>query len=249
MVERTAQLETNLAKLGEMNQLQEVFLHAIAHDLRTTVVGTLMVLNHFQQQVGEQIPIPRCKLERMTQSGNIQLCKLDSLLEAYRNKTEGITLDLKPTELLPLIEQVMAHLQPLFEQNQAELQLELADLPPITADAIQLERVFKHLLVNAVKHNPPGVQVTIRAEVLPEYLQFTVADNGTGISEAERLRLFDLRTGEGPNRQLTGIGVGLCLCQQIVTAHGGQIDVDSAVDSAANSPVGSGSRFWFTLPL
>ena len=249
VVERTAQLETNLAKLGEMNQLQEVFLHAIAHDLRTTVVGTLLVLNHFQQQAGEQIPIPRCKLERMTQSGNIQLCKLDSLLEAYRNKTEGITLDLKPTELLPLIEQVMAHLQPLFEQNQTELQLELADLPSITADAIQLERVFKHLLVNAVKHNPPGVQVTIRAEVLPEYLQFTVADNGTGISEAERLRLFDLRTGEGPNRQLTGIGVGLCLCQQIVTAHGGQIDVDSAVDSAANSPVGSGSRFWFTLPL
>jgi K+-sensing histidine kinase KdpD len=52
--------------------LQQTFLKAISHDLRTTVVGTLMVLNHFQQQAGEQISIPRCKLERMTQSGNIR---------------------------------------------------------------------------------------------------------------------------------------------------------------------------------
>ena len=239
VVERTAQLEANLAKLGEMNQLQEVFLHAIAHDLRTTVVGTLMVLNHFQQQAGEQILIPRSKLERMTQSGEIQRCKLDSLLEAYRNKTEGVTLEPQPTELLSLIHRSLAQLQPLFEQNQTDLRLELADLPSVTADPAQLERVFKHLLVNAVKHNLPGVRVTIRAEAQPGQLRFTVADNGSGISEAEQQRLFDLRTSG--SHQLTGIGVGLCLCHQIITAHGGQIAVEAEA--------GSGSRFWFTLPL
>ena len=241
VVERTAQLETNLAKLGEMNQLQAVFLHAIAHDLRTTVVGSLMVLNHFQQQQGEQLAIPRSKLERMVESGEIQLCKLDSLLEAYRNKTEGVTLEPQPTNLSMLITHAVVQLQPLFDQNQTELHLELAPLPITLADPNQLERVFRHLLLNAVKHNPPGVQVTVRAEARADHLYFTVADNGTGLSKAEQLRLFDLRTCEGPHRQLTGIGVGLCLCQQIVTAHGGQIAVETTV--------GSGSRFWFTLPL
>jgi PAS domain S-box-containing protein len=241
VVERTAQLEANLAKLGEMNQIQNVFLHAIAHDLRTTVVGTLMVLNHFQQQPGEQVTIPRCKLAKMTQSGDIQLCKLDSLLEVYRNKTEGITLDLQPTPILPIIHKSIAQLQPLFEQNQTQLDLELADLPQISADPDQIERVFKHLLVNAVKHNPPGVRIVIQAAAQPDCLWFAVADSGTGISEAEQMRLFDLRTHEGSQRQLTGIGVGLCLCHQIISAHGGEI----AVETAANA----GSRFWFTLPM
>ncbi len=241
VVERTAQLGTNLAKLGEMNQLQAVFLHAIAHDLRTTVMGSQLVLNHFQQQQGEQVLIPRSKLELMAQSGQIQLCKLDSLLEAYRNKTEGVTLEPQPTQLLPLIQAAVAQLKPLFEQNQTDLRLEMPVLPPVNADPTQLERVLKHLLVNAVKHNPPGIQVTIQAEAAADHLRCTIADQGRGLSEAEQLRLFDLKTTEGAHRQLTGISVGLCLCHQIVAAHGGQIGVDTVL--------GVGSRFWFTLPL
>lgn len=240
VADRTAQLEMNLAKLGEMNQLQDVFLHAIAHDLRTTVMGTLMVLQNLQQQPGDPIAIPRKTLERMIQSSEIQHCKLDSLIEAYRNKIEGVTLELKSVALPPLLHQVVERLHPLFLQNQAQIQLELADLPPIEADPTQLERVFSHLLVNAVKHNPPGVQVTVRAQADPDWLCLAVTDSGRGIDPEQQERLFELKTGEGRHRQLTGIGVGLCLCQQIVAAHGGKILVQSQL--------GQGSRFEVRLP-
>jgi PAS domain S-box-containing protein len=240
VIERTEQLEVNLAKLGEMNQLQDVFLHAIAHDLRTTVMGTLMVLKNFQQQTGDQIAIPRSTLERMTQSGEIQLCKLNSLLEAYTNKTEGITLHPKALEVKPIIDKVVTQLQPLIRQNRATLNLELTDLPLIEADPEKLESVFAHLLVNAVKHNPPGVEIRVCSEVSPNWISFTVADSGQGIDLAQRERLFELRTGDGQHRQLTGISVGLCLCQQIVSAHGGKIELESA---------SAGSKFRFMLPI
>lgn len=240
VAERTLQLQANLAKLEEMNELQDVFLHAIAHDLRTSVMGTLMILKNFQQHPGDEISIPRSMLERMTQSGEIQLCKLNSLLEAYTNKTEGLILKQEPVNFQQLLHTVLANLRPLFEQNQAELELNIGDLPSIPGDPMQLERVFSHLLVNAVRHNPPGVRIAIHAQNDPHWLQFTVEDNGRGVNTAQPDRLFDLKISGGQDRQRTGIGVGLCLCQQIISAHGGQIGVESEL--------GHGSRFWFTLP-
>jgi signal transduction histidine kinase/integral membrane sensor domain MASE1 len=241
VVERTLQLQVNLAKLEEMNELQDVFLHAIAHDLRTTVMGTLMILKNFQQHPGDEIPISRSMLERMTQSGEIQLCKLNSLLEAYTNKTEGLVLRQEPINIQLLLNNVVAKLKPLFEQNHADVTLSIDDLPPVMGDPVQLERVFSHLLVNAVKHNPPGVQVSVRTQLEPNGLRFIIEDNGRGVSTTHPDRLFDLKITGGQDRQRTGIGVGLCLCQQIVSAHGGEIGVESELDK--------GSQFWFTLPL
>nr|RNJ69287.1 MAG: GAF domain-containing protein [Leptolyngbya sp. IPPAS B-1204] len=240
VAERTLQLQKNLEKLEDMNELQDVFLHAIAHDLRTTIMGTLMVLKNFQQHPGDEISIPRSLLERMTQSGETQLCKLNALLEAYTNRTEGVVLQPEPMQVQELLQTVATDLKPLLERNQATLELAVDQLPPVMADGEQLRRVFQQLLLNAVKHNLPGVHITVEVKPEPQWLRFIVADNGKGISQSQRERLFDLKLGAGPDRQLTGIGVGLCLCQQIITAHGGKIGVESEV--------GHGSRFWFTLP-
>jgi signal transduction histidine kinase len=96
-------------------------------------------------------------------------------------------------------------------------------------------------MVNAVKHNPPGVTVTLKAKVEGSQLRCVVEDNGKGISPSQCDRLFDLKLGTPEERQLTGLSLGLYLCQQIITAHGGKIGVDSTL--------GLGSQFWFTLPL
>jgi PAS domain S-box-containing protein len=242
VAERTLQLQVNLAKLQEMNELQDVFLHAIAHDLRTTIMGTLLVLRNLQQQPGDEISVSRSVLQKMTQSGEIQLCKLNSLLEAYTNKVEGVVLNTEQFKPHALLQSVAADLKPLFDQNHATLEVQNPnEALEFCGDPTQLTRVFKHLLINAVRHNPPGVRVTICIEATSTELQIAVTDNGKGIAVSQQKRLFNLALGAGAERQLTGIGVGLCLCQQIVTAHGGKIGV--------NSTLGEGSRFWFTLPI
>ena len=243
VTERTVQLQANMAELEELNRLRDVFIHAIAHDLRTTVMGSLMVLKNLQSQPGEEkVAIPRNFLERMIQSGEIQLCKLNSLLEAYKNKTEGIVICPELLALPPLVEQILSDLKPMFELNQANLINRVStELPPLKADPAQLERVFRHLLVNAVKHNPPGVEVVVEAVVEGNGLRCVVEDNGKGISLSQCDRLFDLSIGDDRERQLTGISLGLYLCQQIVSAHGGKIGVISNM--------GQGSQFWFTLPF
>jgi signal transduction histidine kinase/integral membrane sensor domain MASE1 len=242
VVERTLQLQANMAELQELNQLRDVLIHAIAHDLRTTVMGSLMVLKNLQNQPGDNIVMSRSLLERMTQSGEIQLCKLNSLLDAYKNKTEGIVVNVNELALAPFVQSIASDLQPLFELNQADLVNKLPNhLPPVAADRAQLERVLRHLMVNAVKHNPPGVTVTLKAKVEESELRCVVEDNGKGISPSQCDRLFDLKLGTAEERQLTGLSLGLYLCQQIITAHGGKIGVDSTL--------GLGSQFWFTLPL
>ncbi|GAB4377944.1 MAG: hypothetical protein Kow00121_28780 [Elainellaceae cyanobacterium] len=242
VMERTLQLRANMAELEELNRLRDVFIHAIAHDLRTTVMGTLMVLQNLQNQPGDKISVSRTLLERMTQSGDIQLCKLNSLLEAYKNKTEGIVINPESVDVAAMLRIITTSLKSLFDQNAVNLVNHIPDeLPRVVADHNQLERVFRHLLVNAVKHNPPGVQITLEAAVKGDRLHCTVSDNGKGISQKQCSHLFELCMGTAQERQLTGISLGLFLCHQIITAHGGEIGVDSTPDQ--------GSSFWFTLPL
>jgi signal transduction histidine kinase len=242
VAERTLQLQANMAELQELNRLRDVLIHAIAHDLRTTVMGSLMVLKNLQNQPGDSIAMSRSLLERMTQSGEIQLCKLNSLLEAYKNKTEGIVIEANPLNLLSLVDSIATDLKPLFELNEATFVDKLPEnLPAVSADRPRLERVFRHLLVNAVKHNPPGVTVTLKALVEADQLRCIVEDDGKGISPSQCDRLFELRMGTAEERQLTGLSLGLYLCHQIIAAHGGEMGVDSTL--------GMGSQFWFTLPL
>lgn len=255
--DRTALLRQKMQELQELNQLKDVFLHAVSHDLRTPVMGTLLVLNNIlnaaspaspapdspvPSEPATTIPVPRKVLERMVQSNNRQLTLINSLLEAHASDVQGITLHQEAIALLALVESILEDLDPLLVKNQASLEnLIPQDLPTVNVDANQLRRVYENLIANALKHNPPGLNLTLSAEVEALMLHCTVADNGVGIHPDQAERLFDLYFRGANARHLTGIGLGLYLCRQIINAHGGQIGVIS-------SP-GTGATFWFTLPL
>jgi signal transduction histidine kinase len=155
---------------------------------------------------------------------------------------QGIVLQLQPVQLLTVVEAAIADLEPLLEQNQATLtNLVSVDLPLVNADPTQLWRVFSNLIVNALKHNPPGLLLTINATRKDEEIYCTVSDNGVGISQQQSVRLFDLYFRGANTRNSVSLGLGLYLCKQIINAHGGEIGVNSALDA--------GATFWFTLPI
>nr|WP_228038920.1 ATP-binding protein [Nostoc sp. LEGE 12450] len=219
-----------------------VFFHAVSHDLRNPVLGTLMVLKNLLARPEENISISRSILERMIQSSDRQLNLINSLMEAHVSEVQGVVLQRQPVQLLTVVEAAIADLEPLLAQNQAKLtNLVTADLPLVNADPTQLWRVFSNLIVNALKHNPPGLLLTINATREGEMIYCTVSDNGVGISQQQSDRLFDLYFRGANIRNSVSLGLGLYLCKQIINAHGGQIGVNSGLDA--------GATFWFTLPI
>jgi len=238
---QNAQLQQQMLELQELNSLKEEFLHAVSHDLRTPIMGTLLVLKNLQSKSGETVPISRSILERMIHSSDRQLNLLNSLLEAHSNEMRGILLCCEPVQLNPMIQDLTADLEPLFTKNQVKLiNLIPLDLPCVNGDTLQLRRVFENLLTNALNHNPPGLTLTLRAIVEEEMIYCTVEDNGVGIERSHCDLLFE-RYVRGSRTRSIGVGLGLYLCRQIITAHGGQIGV--------NSTPGTGTTFWLTLPL
>ncbi|MFW9257734.1 PAS domain-containing sensor histidine kinase [Nostoc sp. CALU 546] len=240
-----------------------VFFHAVSHDLRNPVLGTVMVLKNLLNsgglgtgnqgqggqggiidEVSSQSPIPvsRSILERMIQSSDRQLNLINSLMETHVSETQGVVLQTQTVQLLTIVKAAIADLEPLLAQNQAKLtNLVSADLPLVNADPTQLWRVFSNLIVNALKHNPPGLLLTINATHKDDKIYCTVSDNGVGISQQQSDRLFDLYFRGTSIRNSVSLGLGLYLCKQIIHAHGGEIGVNSALDT--------GATFWFTLPI
>lgn len=240
--DRTLELQQRMQELQDLNQLRDVFLHTVSHDLRTTVMGTLLCLKNLQQQSGETVAISRIILERMIDGGEQQLNKLNALLDAYASKTQGVVLHQEQIPLRMLLQGAIATVEPQVIKNQATISnLVPTGLPLLTADPVQLQRVFEHLLTNALKHNPPHVQVRVKASIEADRLYCCIEDDGVGIAPEQRDRLFELCIGDAKNRQLTGLGLGLYLCRQIIKAHGGDVGVVSHP--------GQGTTFWFSLPL
>ncbi|MBF1989409.1 sensor histidine kinase [Fischerella thermalis] len=238
-----------------------VFVHAVSHDLRNPVLGTLMVLNNLLSQgqggrfggqesnlssssplLSSSIPVPRSILERMKKSSERQLNLINSLMEAHISEVQGIVLQRQPVKLHKVVEDAIADLQPMLTENQISLtNLVKDDLPLVNADPTQLWRVFSNLIVNAVKHNPPGLDITINAIAQGDQIYCTVVDNGVGLSQKQSERLFDLYFRGSNNRNSVSLGLGLYLSKRIINAHGGEIGVNSTPDQ--------GATFWFTLPV
>lgn len=246
--------ERMLLREFELRQRLRLFLHAVSHDLRNPVLGLAMVLKSLAKTEGDTVPLPRPVLEQMIASSDRQIQFIDSLLEVHAAEVHGLVLHRQSMALRELVESVLADFQPFFEQHRAIVQVNLPDdLPLVDIDPLQVRRVYENLIANALNYNPPGVTLTLAAAVLqppsaprgvalePQGLRCTIHNNGAEMTAEQCDRMFDLYT-RGPNRRQTlGLGLGLYICHQIVTAHGGEI--------GAISPPGQGVTFWFTLPV
>jgi signal transduction histidine kinase len=225
----------------ELRQQLNLFLHAVSHDLRNPVLGTSMVLNNLTTQPGEPIGVPRQILHRMIDSNHRQLDLINSLIDTHAAEIWGIALNQEALSLSQVVEAAIADLQPMLEKENATLHNQIPTrLPLLSIDPLQLTRVYQNLIANALKHNPPGLVLTLAAAPEIGWVRASVSDNGVGISPEQCEKLFNPYFRGNQKPKSVGLGLGLYLCQQIVEAHGGKIGVESQV--------GRGTTFWFTLP-
>jgi two-component system, sensor histidine kinase and response regulator len=240
--DRTRELHQKMQELEQLNRLKDEFLHAVTHDLRTPLTGAILVFKQLQKQTIEPITLSRSIVDRMVESCERQLKLLDSLLAVQLSDAKGLTLNLEPAHLKDFIETVVQDLEPLLTANQVTVHNPLpVELPIVNIDGFQFRRVIENLISNALKHNPPGISITIQATVENHMVQCSIQDNGTGISEHDCTSIFERYVQGSRGRRSMGVGLGLYLCRQIIQAHGGEIGVVSALNQ--------GTKFWFTLPI
>ncbi|MGJ3248214.1 MAG: sensor histidine kinase [Elainellaceae cyanobacterium] len=258
---QNAQLQQEIQERQHAERSLQLLLRAVSHDLRNPVTGMLMVLQNLLQTSPSDsndsnsndsdnspdaspsiIAVPRPILERMIESSDRQLKLINSLLEAHADDAQQPELQRRSVHLSELVATIIQDIQPIVEKSQASLKnLISSKLPPVCVDPDQLWRVFENLVINALKHNPPGLEIVIDADSQDGMIRCCVNDNGVGIPPEQCDRLFEPYS-RGINAHHThGLGLGLFLCRQIVYAHGGDIGIKSRL--------GEGSTFWFTLPL
>lgn len=109
------------------------------------------------------------------------------------------------------------------------------------ADKEKIRHVFTNLLSNALRFTSPGGSVTVRASLEPNHVAFFVEDTGKGIPAEHLKHLFEQFYRVPGQDEKSGVGLGLAIVKEIIQAHGG--------DVSAESEIGKGSIFRFTLPL
>lgn len=237
------------ADLEAVDRHRKELVANVSHELRTPIAGLRAVLENVVDGVSEADPeTMRTALEQTQRLGRL----VEHLLDLSRLDNGVVPLHTRRFEVWPYLAGVLkeANMSKGEGHSRTDVHLHLDVSPPeltAHADAERLHQVVANLIDNAVKHSPPHGRVTVRAHggEGPGSLEVEVLDEGPGIPESERHRVFERfsrATAAGPAPQAGadgGTGLGLAIARWAVDLHGGWIRV-------AESP--RGCRIRVTLP-
>jgi signal transduction histidine kinase len=225
-------------EVEQLNQDLERFNYSVAHDLRAPLRGLAAFSQILIEDHGKELsPEARAHLDRMQAS----VARMDALItDLLKYATIG-RQELRFEAVA--LDEVLRTVRSLMEVEIAERKAELVapqPLPAVLGDALLLQVVFQNLLGNAIKFVPPGAvpRVEVTAERDDDHVTVFFTDNGTGIPEMARERIF--RLFERLHSRHPGTGIGLAITQRAVERLNGRIGVESAEP-------GPGSRFWVVL--
>lgn len=227
----------------QQERLRANLLRAISHDLRTpltSISGNAGVLMEKSIVLDED---KKQELYRSIYDDSMWLVNLtENLLSITRIENGTMNLQMHAELLDEVFREALSHLDRQAKEHTISVELP-DDMIMAKMDVRLIIQVIINIVNNAIKYTPPGSHIVLRAEKQKSMVAVSISDDGPGISDEDKVHLFDMfytvSKGKSDNRR--GLGLGLNLCRSIVTAHGGQI---TATDNKPHGVV-----FTFTLPL
>lgn len=231
----------NLAQLEKLNRLKSEFVSTVSHEFRTALVG----IQGFSEVIrDEDIAIAEAKLlaeEIYDETARLNRM-ITEMLDFDRLEAGKLRLDLRPVDMNAVATAAIERAAMTTERH--VLTSELADnLPFALGDSDRLTQVLSNLLSNAIKYSPAGGEICVGTRLEGSFVEVVVRDHGRGIAPEFVNRLFGRyeRYEDKYAGKIIGTGLGLAITRQIVEMHGGKIRAESAV--------GQGSEFRFTIPV
>jgi signal transduction histidine kinase len=229
--------------LEEANRLKAELISTLAHEMRTPLTSikgysTALLLEEasFSQETQREF------LQIIDQECDVLQDLIHDLLESSAIDAGMLKLEPQPVRLIRLVQALVEDMARRTQIHRFLVDFPV-DFPIVDADPLRIEQVLRNLLDNAVKYSPQGGMIVVRGEAQEDRVIVSVADQGMGIAPEHLNRLFEkfFRVESVSGQHVVGSGLGLPIARTIVEGHGGHI--------WAESRLGEGSTFYFTLPL
>jgi len=231
---------TNLRKLEKVRQ---DFVANVSHELRTPISSIKGYAETLLEGALKDKENAKDFLKIILSDSNRLATLIDDLLNLSKVESGKLAMETKPYKLLPLAEKVVASLKGQIDNKSIVIKMNIPkDIPDILADETRIKQVLLNLIDNAIKYNHPNGEISITACEINNFIKVDITDTGIGISDKDLPRLFErfYRVDKARSRELGGTGLGLSIVKHIISAHHGEVSVESIL--------GQGSTFSFTIP-
>jgi two-component system phosphate regulon sensor histidine kinase PhoR len=233
----------DITRIETVEKSRREFIANVSHELRTPLtsiqgyVETLMDETQYNSETAREFL--GTILKNATRMNRIT----EDLLALASVESPGYKLTLQPIRARELLQDAVELLGGVVADSGVKLEAEVAPDSLVLADSDAMNQVFGNLIENALKYGKAGKRILVGAKLLETEVEFTVKDFGPGIASEHLERIFErfYRVDKARSRESGGTGLGLAIVKHMILAHGGRI--------WAESELGSGATFHFTLPL
>ena len=242
----------DITETRRIERVQRDFLANISHELRTPLTSVRLLTETLEDIIDTDPERAQEFVEKIETEVQYLGELVAELLELSRIESGQMSMTIEPVGAARMVREVMARMLPLAQRHRVKLltSIEQGDTL-VAADSKQITRVLVNLVHNAVKFTPSGGTIVIGTALQPDQQtqRFSVSDTGVGIRAEELSRIFERFYKTDRARSKAGFigpggggtGLGLAIARNVVETHGGRI--------TAESTVGEGSIFTFTLPV
>lgn len=243
--ELLAQLESTQRELENAIAMRDDFMSIVAHELRTPLNTLVLQTQLRKMKLVKNGEVPTAEnlaswLERDERLINSLVRLIDDMLDVSRIRTGKLTLRPEPVELTGLVNKVMESFDHQLETAGCQLTLRVEEPIEGVWDGFRLEQVLVNLISNALRYGA-GNPIEVRISKEHDAACVSVKDHGMGIAIEHHEAIFRPFERASADRAITGLGLGLYICKQIIAAHEGSIEIESAA--------GEGALFRLRLPL
>ena len=229
----------------EMDRLKSEFVSTVSHELRTPLTSIRGSLGLVVGAMSSALPQNILDLIKIAHKNSERLIALvNDILDIDKLDSGEMHFEISHQKLGPIVAQAMEANRPFADTHGVTLQVQQCESDAeVMVDSLRLMQVLTNLISNAAKFSPAGSQVVVSTEVVEKKVWIRVRDQGIGISDNFKSRIFSkfAQADASPTRQKGGTGLGLLISKRLVERMAGEIGFESIF--------GQGTTFWVSFPL
>ncbi|HEU0029601.1 MAG TPA: HAMP domain-containing sensor histidine kinase [Kofleriaceae bacterium] len=241
LAESEAQLRAKNVKLERQDREKTEFISIAAHELRTPLTSIVGYLDLFSEgRFGDLPPLIARPMASVRRNAHRLKRLVDDMLQVTRIDARKVVLRFEPVDLGEVVRDVITELLPLANQRKQSLNAHIQPIANLDGDRDKLVQIVVNLASNSIRYTPDSGQIDIYVDEAPRdryptpggWARLRVRDNGIGIEEADRQRIFTPFSSGYPAKHHTSAGpdsagLGLYIARGLIELHGGLITVDS----------------------